>query len=115
MTSAVLLIVTFPFWVWFVKNWKAKWLETQKQKFSKPLKLTTPEYNWVTQGLSFGLFMFVFMDLIFPLFDGEGYHPIKILVGVVIWTLAGLLFGYVMKKLVFNPSKNSQDKTQQAT
>ncbi|MGN6401674.1 MAG: hypothetical protein ACTHMD_14560 [Flavisolibacter sp.] len=116
LTSAVLLIVTFPFWIWFVKSWKTKWLETQKQKFSSPLKLTIPEYNWVTQGLSFGFFMFVFMDLIFPLFDGEGYSPLKLLVGVVVCTLAGLLFGYVMKKLIFNqPRKNSQDETQQAT
>jgi hypothetical protein len=116
LTSAVLLGVTFPVWIWFVKRWKAKWLQMQKQKFSKPLMLTRPAYNWVTQGLSFGFFMFLFNNVILPLLDGDGYRPTKLLLGIVVWTLAGLLFGYTMKKLVFNQShKTSQDEAQQAT
>jgi hypothetical protein len=116
LTSAALLIVTSPFWLWIVNNWKAKWLETQKRKFSQPLKLTTPEYNWVTEGLGFGSFMFVCMGLIFPLFYDEGFNPVKLLIGLVVWTLSGLLFGFVMKKLMFNKSQESSpDETQQAT
>lgn len=115
-TSLILLGVTFPIWVWFRKGLEKKWLLIQKEKFSKPLSLTTPEFNWVTQGLSWGFFMFLFMDIIFPLFDGEGYKPLKLIVGVIVWTLTGLLFGYTMKKLMFKKlNKTSQDKTQQAT
>jgi hypothetical protein len=115
ITSLILLGVTFPIWVCFRKGLEKKWLLIQKEKFSKPLSLTTPEFNWVTQGLSWGFFMFLFMDIIFPLFDDEGYKPLKLIVGVIVWTLTGLLFGYTMKKLMFKKlNKTSQDKTQQA-
>lgn len=116
LTSLVLLAVTFPIWIWFIKSWKKKWLSVQKEKFSKPLRLTTPEFNWVTQGLGWGFFMFLFMDILFPLFEGEDYKPLKLIISAVFWILGGLLFGYIMKKLMLKQStKTSQDKTQQAT
>lgn len=109
-TSLIILGVTFPIWIWFRKSLKKKWLSVQKEKFSKPLSLTTPEFNWVTQGLSWGAFMFLFMDIIFPLFEKEDYEPLKLIFGAVIWIFSGLLFGYVVKKLMFNQStKTSQD------
>lgn len=104
ITSLIILGVTFPIWIWFQKSWKKKWLSIQKEKFSKPLSLTTPEFNWVTQGLSWGVFMFLFMDILFPLFEGEDYKPLKLITGAVIWILGGLLFGYAMKRLMFKPS-----------
>jgi hypothetical protein len=118
LTSAVILAATFPVWIWFVKSWKKKWLQVQKQKFSKPLTLTPPEikHAGIKRGLVFGLFMFVFNDLILPLFEGESYKPLKLLGGFIIWMLGGLLFGYVMKKWMFNSTKkNSQDKAQEIT
>ena len=115
-TSLILLGVAFPIWIWFRKSWKKKWLLVQKKKFSRPLNLTTPEYNWAAEGLGWGVFMFLFMDIVLPLFEGEAYEPRKLIIGAIIWTLAGLSFGYVMKKLMFKQSsKTSQDKTQQAT
>jgi len=115
-TSLLLLGVTFPVWIGFRKSWKKKWLSIQKEKFSKPLHLTTPEFNWVAQGLSWGVFMFLFMDILFPLFEGEGYQPIKLAIGAIVWTLGGLLFGYVLKQLMFKPSTvRPGDKSQQAS
>lgn len=111
-TSLLLVGLTFPIWIGFRKNWKRKWLSVQKEKFSKPLNLTTPEFNWVTQGMSWGVFMFLCMDIIFPLFDGEKYEPLKLILGAVIWVFGGLLFGYAMKKLMFKQSNNTpQSKT----
>lgn len=100
LTSSIILTVTFPIWIWFLKTWKKNWLEGQKQKFSRPLKRETASINWVNEGLWFGSFMFVFMELIFPLVQREGLILSKILIGIVVWTLGGLLFGYTMKKLM---------------
>jgi hypothetical protein len=116
LTSYVLLALTFPIWIWFKKSWKKKWLKTQKQKFSKPLSLTPPEYNWVTQGLKWGLFMYLFMDIIFPLFDSKNFNYYRLGFGLVYWALLGLGFGYIMKKFsVHKATSKSQEETQQAT
>lgn len=116
LTSYILLALTFPIWVWFKKSWKQKWLETQEEKFSKPLNLTIPQYNWTTQGLKWGLFMYLFMEIIFPLIEGEKFNYYKIGFGLVYWTLFGLGFGYMMKKFsIGQATKKSKDKTQQAT
>ncbi len=48
-------------------------------------------------GLSWGLFMFVIMTIIWPLIDGEGINMKRIIVGLIIWTLGGLAFGWTMK------------------
>lgn len=115
LTSYLLLGLTFPIWIWFRKTWKQQWLLKQKERFSKPLDLTVPQYNWVTEGLSRGFFMFVAMDIIFPLLIGESYALSKLLIGMVVWTLGGLLFGYVMKQMIFKKTSSlAKDKTQQA-
>ena len=49
------------------------------------------------QGLSFALFMFVFMNLITPLIDETPFSWKKVLISIPIWLLAGLAFGYTMK------------------
>lgn len=114
-TSLLLLGLTFPFWMPFRKRWKRKWLSTQKEKFSKPLNLDMPAYNWVKQGLGWGAFMFVAMDLVFPLIWGEALEPLKLIIGAVVWTLAGLGFGYVMKLMVMKQTgKKQQDQRPEA-
>jgi hypothetical protein len=116
LTSYILLALTFPIWIWFKKSWKQKWLQSQKEKFSNQLYLSTPEYNWVTHGLSWGFFMYLFMEILFPLIDDEKYNYYKLGFGLLYWSLAGLGFGYVMKRFLFRQAtKQSNDKTQQAT
>lgn len=115
LTTYLLLALTFPIWIWFRKKWKQQWLLAQKERFSKQLDLTTPSYNWVTEGLSWGYFMFVAMDIVYPLLVGESYSAVKFLIGIVVWTLIGLLFGYVMKQMVFKRNPDPmQDRTQEA-
>jgi hypothetical protein len=111
LTSYVLLALTFPIWIWFKKSWKQKWLQTQKKKFSKPLSLTTPQRNWVIQGLKWGLFMFVCMEIIFPLIDGDKFNYYKMAFGLVYWVLFGFGSGYIMKKLAVPVNKKSQNET----
>jgi len=110
VTSAIVLGITYPVWIWFAKNERKKWLGIQKQKFSQPLKLSTPTYNWILQGLCFGWLMFIFMELVYPLVEGKGYQPLKLLLGIIIWTLAGLLFGYVMKKVLVSQQRSISQK-----
>jgi hypothetical protein len=97
LTSYILLGLTFPIWYWFKDSFKTKWLEKQKNRFSKPLLLTQADVKWWYVGLKFGLSMFVMMTLIFPLIMGEGLTQRKILIGIPVWTFAGLIFGITLK------------------
>ena len=53
--------------------------------------------SWIKTGLSWGAFMFLFMSVGFPYFEGQEITWKKLLLGVVIWTIGGLGFGYSMK------------------
>ena len=100
LTSFVVLGITFPIWFWFKDKWKAKWLEKQKIKFSKPLNLTYSEptkSQWFLFGVVFGVFMYVFMEILFPLIERESLTPKRLLIGIPIWLIAGLVFGLLTK------------------
>ena len=51
--------------------------------------------DWVRQGLGWGLCMFIFMNIIFPLIDGD-FGVLDIVIGIPLWTVAGLIFGYAV-------------------
>lgn len=55
------------------------------------------EYGWIKLGPFWGLFMYIFMVLLFPLIDGEGLSTWKVVLGIPIWTIGGIGFGYTMK------------------
>jgi hypothetical protein len=99
LTSCVILGLTFPIWFWFKNEWKAKWLEEQKVKFSKPMNLTYPEIKsqWLRAGLFFGFFMYGFMNILLPLIKGETLTQKELLIGIPVWVAAGLLYGFTMK------------------
>ena len=98
LTSYIILGLTFPIWFWFKKKYKDKWLEEQKMKFSKPLNLTfqEPKAQWWLRGMLFGLFMYVFMVILFPLIKGEALTQKGLLIGIPVWAVAGLVFGFTM-------------------
>ena len=104
LSSYILLILTFPVWYWFKDRWKAKWLEEQKIKFSKPLVLTLPDYNWWYIGLRFGLLMYIWSITFAPLIDGDGITRKKLLYGIPVWIIGGLIYGLAMK-LLFSKKK----------
>ena len=99
-TTFIVLGVTFPIWFWFKDKLKAKWLEKQKEKFSKPLNLTYTEpvkSKYLLLGFLFGLFMYVFMTVLYPLIIGVGITQKGLLIGIPIWTVAGVLFAITLK------------------
>ncbi|MCX8020478.1 MAG: hypothetical protein N2747_08305 [Chitinophagaceae bacterium] len=109
LTTLVFLGLTFPVWIWFKEKWKKNWLHKQPDRYKNLDLEHVPHpfegYGWVKQGLLFGLYMYVFMILIFPLIEGEEITLRKILLGIPLWTIGGLIFGYLMK-LISGKSKS---------
>ncbi|OYQ46334.1 hypothetical protein CHU92_01540 [Flavobacterium cyanobacteriorum] len=54
--------------------------------------------SWVKFGLVWGVFMFIMLNIVFPLLDGAQPELIKVLIGLPFWIIAGLIFGYVSRK-----------------
>lgn len=54
--------------------------------------------SWVKFGLLWGVFMFVVINIVFPLVDGEEITLTRILVGLPVWLVFGIIFGYVSRK-----------------
>lgn len=56
--------------------------------------------KWVKQGLIWGLLMFVFMAFVLPLIKGSEIILSKVLISFVIWTIAGIAYGYLMRSKI---------------
>ena len=101
LTSLLIIIITFPIWGWFRKSLKNKWINIQPERY-KDINLEISDNknitkNWLKSGLFFGLFMFVIMTFIFPLIEQEQITQKSILIGIPVWLIGGLFFGYTMK------------------
>ena len=115
LTTYLILGLTFPIWVWFKDKWKAKWIEKQKVKFSNPLNLTYSEptkSQYFLSGLFWGIFMYVFMTILFPLIQGENLTQRRLLIGIPIWAVAGFLFGFAMKIIKSGKRKSGLRKAE---
>lgn len=97
-TSFIIIIITSPIWVFFIKSWKREWLLKQKEKFSKPLKLSVPKYNVWLHGFRFAFVYFILTMIFKYVIFHETFtwkKPIGGLVGAII---AGLLFATIMRE-----------------
>lgn len=54
--------------------------------------------SWMKFGLIWGLFMCFIMNVALPLWDNEKLILPKILIGIPVWLVFGLIFGYVSRK-----------------
>lgn len=98
-TSGLILIVTYPFWFWWINTWKRSWMEKQPERYAN-LNFESIEHwkmQWVKMGLLWGTFMYIVMTLLLPPIIGSSYELVNFLIGIPIWLIAGLIFGYVMK------------------
>lgn len=99
--SFIILAITFLFWGWFKKSLKTKWLERQPKRYENMNIETVPnpfaKKTRVITGLGWGAFMFVIMTFAYPYFIGEVATLKTIWIGLIIWIIAGLCFGYSMK------------------
>lgn len=109
--SLLVLITTYPIWGWFKKDLKKIWLEKQPQRFKNIdiEKVSNPfdQKSWIKTGLSWGVSMFIMMSIIFPLCDGSEINTKTIIMGIVLWTISGFIFGFTMK-LFFNTTLKKQ-------
>lgn len=98
--SFVILIVTYPIWGWFRKSLKSKWMSKQSKRYENIDLANIPNpydrSTWLYSGLTWGGFMFIMMSLIFPFLMGEEISTNSLLFGALIWTIAGLIFGYTL-------------------
>ncbi|MGV3458886.1 MAG: hypothetical protein ACO1N9_00380 [Flavobacterium sp.] len=51
--------------------------------------------SWVKFGLIWGVVMFLILNILFPLYDGEKLILTKLLVFFPVWLIFGVLFGYI--------------------
>jgi hypothetical protein len=108
LMSYVLIGLTFPIWILFIKSWRKNWITKQQIKFSKPFFLNSPKFIWY-KGLIWGAIMYVFNTILFPLFDGEEINGMRLLIGVPIYFLAGILFGLTVQAVDVKP-RNSKSQ-----
>ena len=54
--------------------------------------------SWVKFGLIWAAFMYLMMVVLFPLWDKKDITPKSLLIGVPVWLIGGLIFGYVSRK-----------------
>lgn len=71
--------------------------------------------QWWKEGLSWGLFMFVLMSLLFPLVMGNGLSFRSVMVSIPLWMLGGLGYGYSMHLFFRKKTGHVTDKLSQAS
>ncbi len=60
-------------------------------------------YKWWIRGLFWAAFMYLIVNVLMPLFEHEVLTTKKLLIGIPVWLILGLLMawisGYIYKKL----------------
>jgi len=116
ITSWLIIVLTSPIWVWFVKIWKRNWLRKQPVRFEN-IQLDTiaiKEVSWLKMAFNFGGPLFLIMTFILPLIEGKPITLRMVLIGIPLWTLGGLVYGYTMKywfRRIMKPVKKINKQT----
>lgn len=99
--SYLILALTYPIWGWFKTDLKQKWLAKQPQRYENldlsSKKQSLSKKHWIKTGLIFGGMMFIIMSVIYPLIIRNNITWSHLAVSLVIWTIAGLIFGFIMR------------------
>lgn len=67
-----------------------------QQRSNRPKNMYAGK-GWIKIGLGWGSVMYILQSFVFPYFSGEVYSLRYQLIGIPIWIVAGLAFGYTMK------------------
>jgi uncharacterized membrane-anchored protein len=80
----------------------------KQQKKQQTVQAKTTPFIWWRVGLIWGAFMYVFNAIIYPLFAGLKITLAGLLLSIVVWVVAGLLFGLILKFFVERKKKKLQ-------
>lgn len=110
--TLLILTLTYPIWGWFKNRIKENWLDKQPERFQNlTFESNLKSFNkkgWIKLGLIWGAFMFVIMTFVFPFMSNETITPKRSLVGLILWTIGGLIFGYTMKLMMNKVPKKAK-------
>lgn len=103
ITSAIFLTLTFPLWIWFYRNLKNEWLLKQPARYTQ---ITLDQQGhllsgngWLIQGLIWGLLSFILTSGIMYLVHDKVIVFKDDIIGILIWLIGGLGWGYTMKQV----------------
>jgi membrane protein DedA with SNARE-associated domain len=54
--------------------------------------------KWVRSGLIWAGILYIVTMIIFPLIDHESFNLEKLLLGIPLWAVVGLIIGYLFEK-----------------
>jgi membrane protein DedA with SNARE-associated domain len=54
--------------------------------------------KWVRSGLIWAGILYIITMIIFPLIDHESFDLEKLLLGIPVWAVVGLIIGYLFEK-----------------
>lgn len=98
LSSLILLTITFPIWGWFRRPLESRWHRFKKNQYIKNkdvAPIIAKNTSWLKMGLLYGTLMFCFMSL--PKIISSDVSLEYIITQILIWIVAGLAFGGVMK------------------
>ena len=52
--------------------------------------------KWVKWGLLWGTIFYIITMILFPVIDGEKLNVTKMLLGIPLWVMTGLVLGYML-------------------
>lgn len=78
------------------------------RKNNRKIKMKIGKYWWVKAGLIFGAFIFVFVSLGTSLLLRGKITGIDFAIGIPIWTIAGLGWGYFLKRFLLKQERKKQ-------
>jgi hypothetical protein len=75
----------------------------------KMIEAKRNNFRWIKQGLIWGFLMFILMTLMNLLLTGDGITYKSLTIGIAVWTIFGLGYGYSMK--LIDKKMNSSART----
>ena len=66
--------------------------------------------NWIKFGVIWGVFMFLILNVGFPLYDGDKLDIKRMVVSFPVWIIFGLIFGYMSRSRKNGPKKQIKSK-----
>ena len=73
---------------------------------NKTINNQTSWKYWIIRGIGWGIFMFIFMNFLYPFIAGHEINWNSVLISIPLWMIAGLLFGASMKFFMSQRSSN---------